>query len=235
MISAFFHRGDGSPLFIRKLADAARAAGAEGAGVGVEGLEVEQVAFPLIAKAVLMQTEMPLEIESHLVHQDNSPQPKATYRGRDAYEDKDGAVPNYRAYYYYHGSRTEPPCDQTFRWVLLKHSLPVSDRDVDALRSLTGPNARPVEVLASIRAPPPLPPLLAPPSPSLLAPRVLVGRFPAGFTGPTSCLCLVFALSAAPRPSFFLVAAIERKAGCGCQSPVDIAGEAHGGCLMPNA
>ena len=145
-MSVFFHRGDSSPHFVEKLADAARAASAEGGVAKVEGLEVEEVAFTRIARAVLMQTEMPLEIESHLWHEDKSPQPKATYRGRDGYEQKDGAVANYRAYYYYRGSRTQPPCEQTFGWVLLKHSLPVSDRDLQALTSLTGPNARALQV-----------------------------------------------------------------------------------------
>jgi len=147
VVSVFFHAGDESPHFISKLAEAARAASAAGGAVGVEGLDVEEVAFPRIAKAVLMQTEMPLEVHSHLAHEDNSPHPKATYRGRDGYEQRDSAVPNYRAYYYYHGSDTRPPCGQNVDWVLLKHSLAVSSEDLKTLMALTGRNARPVQKL----------------------------------------------------------------------------------------
>jgi hypothetical protein len=153
VVSAFFHTGDESPHFISKLAEAARAASAEGGAVGVEGLDVEEVAFPRIAQEVLMQTEMPLEVQSHLTHKDNSPHPKATYRGRDGYEQRDSAVPNYRAYYYYHGSSTRPPCAQNVDWVLLKHSLAVSGEDLKALMSLTGRNARPVQVWLVCLAP----------------------------------------------------------------------------------
>jgi len=149
VVSVFLHEGAESPRFVRKIADAARAAldsDEDGSGV-VEGLEVEEVPFAAIAQSVLMQTEMPLEISGHIRHEDKSPHPKASYRGREFYADQDASIPNYKAYYYYHGSRTAPPCEQNFRWVLLKHSMEVSSEDVAAMTKLTGSNARTTQKL----------------------------------------------------------------------------------------
>jgi hypothetical protein len=39
-------------------------------------------------QAVLMQTEMPLEIRGHLKHDDNSPHPQPSYGGRALYADQ---------------------------------------------------------------------------------------------------------------------------------------------------
>jgi carbonic anhydrase len=144
VISLFLHQGNKSPEWIRTLSEAAQAAmSAHGSGsAGVEGLEVREVPFTRIAREVLMQTEMPLEMSHKLVHDDNSLHPKMAYRGRAGYALPGADVPNYKAYYLYHGSRTAPPCEQTFEWVLLKHSMAVREEDVFALTSLTGRNAR---------------------------------------------------------------------------------------------
>jgi carbonic anhydrase len=45
-------------------------------------------------------------------------------------------VPNYRSYYAYAGSLSRPPCVAPAQWVLLKHSLPAADADLDAIRAL---------------------------------------------------------------------------------------------------
>ena len=86
-------------------------------------------------------------IRSHRLHADNSPRtprpfstqftcfagtkvqiltlrtpslhPEAAYTARSLFADHDAAVPNYKAYYFYRGSRTEPPCDQNWRWVYI--------------------------------------------------------------------------------------------------------------------
>jgi carbonic anhydrase len=154
VVSLFLHEGDTSPEFVTRLAAAARRAKSQeaedestGEWGGVEGLEVEEVPFTEIAQAVLMQTEMPLEIHHHITHDDNSPHPIPSYSGRALYEDEDASQPNYKAYYYYHGSSTRPPCGQVFSWVLLKHSMSVTTEDLRHLTKLTGANARKTQKL----------------------------------------------------------------------------------------
>ena len=56
-------------------------------------------------------------------------------------------MPNYKAYYWYQGSSTRPPCSENVEWVLLKHSLPVSTKDLRAVMDLTGDDARSTQKL----------------------------------------------------------------------------------------
>ena len=148
IVSVFLHKGEESPAFLRKIADAARLGlDSRGQGGEVEGLEVDEEPFAEIAKDVLMQTEMPLEVTHHLHHRDKSPYPKASYRGRQIYEHPHADVPNYKAYYWYQGSSTRPPCSENVEWVLLKHSLPVSTKDLRAVMDLTGDDARSTQKL----------------------------------------------------------------------------------------
>ncbi|KAJ1475882.1 alpha carbonic anhydrase [Baffinella frigidus] len=51
------------------------------------------------------------------------------------------------AYYSYPGSLTRPPCSEDVTYILLKHSLPIADADLDAIKALQGDNAREPQAL----------------------------------------------------------------------------------------
>ena len=43
---------------------------------------------------------------------------------------------HYQAYYSYPGSLSRPPCTEAATYILLKHSLPIADEDLDAIKAL---------------------------------------------------------------------------------------------------
>ena len=63
----------------------------------------------------------------------------------DADIDPNGLLPMQRAYYYYEGSLTTPPCSETVNWLLLTDPIQVADADVASFAKLYPMNARPVQ------------------------------------------------------------------------------------------
>jgi carbonic anhydrase len=56
-------------------------------------------------------------------------------------------VPRNTSYYFYDGSLTTPPCSEGVRWVLLKQAITASRDQIAKIKTLFGPNARPVQPL----------------------------------------------------------------------------------------
>lgn len=56
-------------------------------------------------------------------------------------------IPPQPGYYAYDGSETAPPCTEGVRWLVMKHALPVSERQLNTLRALFPANARAVQPL----------------------------------------------------------------------------------------
>ena len=60
------------------------------------------------------------------------------------------ALPSDLSYYRYDGSKTTPPCDEPVDWYVLRHTMTVSQAQVDGLLALTGgANNRPVQPIGS--------------------------------------------------------------------------------------
>lgn len=57
-------------------------------------------------------------------------------------------LPKDRAYFYYPGSLTTPPCSEGVRWLVMKKPITMSDEQIAALRKSIGfGNNRPVQAL----------------------------------------------------------------------------------------
>ena len=54
-------------------------------------------------------------------------------------------VPN--NYWYYEGSNTEPPCDESVSWLVMKEIQHISDAQVASMKSHIGSNARRVQAM----------------------------------------------------------------------------------------
>ncbi|MDH4183752.1 MAG: carbonic anhydrase family protein, partial [Nitrospinota bacterium] len=61
--------------------------------------------------------------------------------------DPQGLLFWYKSYFRYAGSLTTPPCSEGVNWTVLEGIMSVSEAQAQALTSLVGPNARPIQPL----------------------------------------------------------------------------------------
>jgi carbonic anhydrase len=56
-------------------------------------------------------------------------------------------LPADRSYYTFSGSLTTPPCSEDVTWIVLKHSVSVSDAEIEQFSKLYRNDARPTQPL----------------------------------------------------------------------------------------